>query len=58
VTPENVAKTKAAFDKSQGTTHIAAVFEESDSEDYFDDGKTQGEGDEYVPHPFSFPKHL
>jgi hypothetical protein len=58
ITPENAAKAKAAFKKSQVTTHIAAVFEDSDNEDYFDDCEDQHEGDEYMPHPLSFPEHL
>ena len=56
--PENAAKAKSAFEKRQATTHIAAVFEDSDNEDYFEECEERGEGDEYVPHPFDFPEHL
>jgi hypothetical protein len=58
VTPKNAMKAKATFKKKQPAMHIAAVFEESDNKDYFEDCEEQGEGDEYVSHPFCFPKHL
>jgi hypothetical protein len=58
ITPEHAAKAKAAWEKKQVSMHVAMVFEESDEKDYFDDCIEEGEGDEYMPHPFFFPKHL
>ena len=55
--PEHTAKAKTAWEKKQTTMHVTAVFEESNEEDYFDNC-VEDEGNEYTPHPFSFPQHL
>jgi hypothetical protein len=49
-------KAKAAFEKKQTMTVVAAVFDES--EDLDDEDLDDMENEEYVDQPFSLPKHL
>jgi hypothetical protein len=56
VTLANALKAKAAFEKNQGTTVVAAVFDDDSDEGDFVLG--DDETDEYVSHNLSFPSHL
>ena len=64
VTSAYAAKAKVAYEKKQGSTTIAAVFEaaalfeEDVSNDELDEFIDDNEADEYVPPSLSFPPHL
>ncbi|KAF8224209.1 hypothetical protein L208DRAFT_1312759, partial [Tricholoma matsutake] len=66
VTIENATRAKAAFERSTSsaaagaptTTHVTAVFGDSDNEDYFQDILSEGEGNECVSSILGLPHHL